>query len=206
MRFITTSLLGGLFVVLPVLLLYLAVAEIFGLLVALATPITAFLPAAFVEELHAPIILAVTSLVAVSFILGLALRSTWMQEIGASIERSMLEKVPMYKMFKSVTAALSDTESCALRPALVASPDGGADPAYIIEEHQNGKVTVLMPWSPTAFAGSVKILDRSSLQPLDCSFDDFSRSLSHLGFGMAQLLQDRNATGVKGEPPSTLSR
>jgi uncharacterized membrane protein len=206
MRFITTTLFGGLFVVLPVLLLYLAVAEIFGLLVDLATPLTKALPTGLVEKLHAPVILAVLSLVAVSFIFGLAMRSSWIRQIGTAFERSVLEKIPMYKMLKSITTAFGDAGSRALRPALFASPGGGADPAYIIEDHGNGKVTVLLPWSPTAFAGTVKILDRSTLQPLDCSFDEFSRSLSQLGFGMAQLVQRQTAAAAKREPPSTLSR
>ena len=42
MEFFKTSLLGGLFVLLPLLLLYLLLAELLELVVALATPIAEF--------------------------------------------------------------------------------------------------------------------------------------------------------------------
>jgi len=52
-------------------------------------------------------------------------------------------------------------------------------------------MTVLVPWSPTAFAGSLKIVDRDRIEMLDTNLGDFSRVLSQWGFGLREVLEKK---------------
>ena len=36
------------------------------------------------------------------------------------------------------------------RPALLITPEGEREPAYVVEDHGDGQLTVLVPWCPTA--------------------------------------------------------
>jgi uncharacterized membrane protein len=57
-----------------------------------------------------------------------------------------------------------------------------------MEEHETGLATVLLPWSPASFAGSIKVVPSSQLEFLNCSVDEYSRSISFMGIGVADCL------------------
>jgi len=192
MKFLKTTLLGGLFVLLPLMLLWIGLKEIGGLLELMAAPIADLLvdlfPPGMFDNLTAPGVVAFFLIVGVSLALGLAAKSVWLRSIGRKIENSVLNKVPMYRMLKVVSSSLIGSDFGDVRPALVADGSGGGDPCYVIEKHDDGRATVLLPWSPASFAGSIKVVQQSKLEYLNCSLDEFSRSLSQIGVGVEECL------------------
>jgi uncharacterized membrane protein len=191
MNFLKTTLLGGLFILLPLMLLWLGLKEIGGLLEATATPIADMLPGKYFEDLVAPAVVAVVLIIGASFVLGLAARSSLLSSIGRSIENTILNKIPMYKMLKVISSSLIDSDAGDVKPALVQDGSGGGEPCYVIEKHKDGRATVLLPWSPASFAGSIKVVQQSDLEFLDCSLDEFSRSLSQIGVGVEECLNEQ---------------
>jgi uncharacterized membrane protein len=197
MNFLKTTVLGGLFILLPIMLLWMGLIEIGGLLAAMAAPIADiladFFPQDYFENLTAPGVVAFMLIVGASFVLGLAARSKWLKSIGRSIERSILYKVPMYRMLKIISSALIDTDTSDVDPALLMDGSGGGDPCYVMEKHNDGRATVLLPWSPASFAGSIRVVQQSNLQTLSCSIDEYSRSLSQLGVGVEECINTKPA-------------
>ena len=61
-------------------------------------------------------------------------------------------------------------------------------PAFIIEEHEDGRYTVFAPSIPTPFAGAVCILDRQRVHPVDVPFTDAVRVVSRWGSGAQGLV------------------
>jgi uncharacterized membrane protein len=193
LNFLKTTLLGGLYILLPLMLLWIGLKEIGGLLEAMATPIAdlfadLFPPGVF-DNLTAPGVVATALIIGASFILGLAAKSAWCRNLGRKIEHSLLDKVPMYQMLKIISSSLINSDSGVVSPALIVDETGGGDPCYVIEEHGDGRATVLVPWSPASFAGNIKVVQRSNLQYLSCSLDEFSRSLSQIGVGVGECLK-----------------
>ena len=133
MNFIKTTLLGGLLILLPLMLLWLGLQEIAGLLIAMATPIADLFPKGPFEDLAAPGLVAVLLIVGVSFVLGLAARSFILIRIGRQIENSILEKVPMYRMVKIMSGALLDSDTSEVVPALVKDGAGGGCAARAVQ-------------------------------------------------------------------------
>ena len=70
-EFLKTTALGGLFVLLPVLLLYLVLTEALEMVVALATPIADLFPKGTFDQVTSPVIIALILIVGVSFLIGL---------------------------------------------------------------------------------------------------------------------------------------
>jgi hypothetical protein len=92
-------------------------------------------------------------------------------------------------MLRSVSNSFLDSDSATFVPALLVQSDGSSDPCYIVEEFGDGMATIMLPWSPTSFAGSIKIVPVSSLQRLECSFDEYSRALGLMGVGVSNCVQ-----------------
>jgi len=187
--FLKTSLIGGLFVLLPLVFFYLLLAEMLQLVVALATPIADLFPRGTFDRVNAPVLVALILIVAASFLFGLALRSMSLRRFGLWIERTGLGRLPMYNALKSLSKGLLGAkEDTAFRAAVLISPDGGREIVYVIEDHGDENLTVLVPWAPASFAGSVKIMGSDRIEMLDAPLGDVSKALSHWGVGVRDLL------------------
>lgn len=187
-RFLKDALLQGLFVLLPVLLLWIGVREIGGVLAAMATPIADMIGSKYFEDLVLPGLIATILIAGASIIIGVFSRLAFVAAAGNKIETGILNHVPMYQMLKVISSALVRSDESDMVPALVSDGEGGGDPCYVMEEHGNGLATVLLPWSPASFAGSIRVVPTSRLRYLDCTVDEYSRSISLMGVGVADCM------------------
>jgi uncharacterized membrane protein len=188
MKFLKTTLLSGLSILLPLMLLWIGIKEIGGLLVLMATPIADMLPGKHFEKLTAPGVIAAILIVCTAFIMGLTARFSSLRGVGRNIENSILFKIPMYRMLKTISGALVDSSTSDVDAAIIRDGSGGGDPCYVMEKHKDGRATVLVPWSPASFAGSIKVVQQSNLEMLNCSVDEYSRSLSQMGVGVEECM------------------
>ena len=189
LEFIKTTLIGGLFVLLPLILLYLLLDEMLQLVVMLATPIADLFPEGTFERINAPVLIGLILIVGASFIFGLALRFMTLRRLGLWIEEKVLGRLPLYSAVKSLSRGLIGAkEDAAFRPAILTSSDDEKEIIYVIEELGDGQTTVLIPWAPASFAGSVKIVSSERIELLDASLGDTSRVLGHWGMGARELL------------------
>ena len=196
MEFFKTTAMGGLFVLLPVLLLYLLIAEALDLIVALATPIAHLFPKGTFDRVDYHVLLGLILILAVSFLIGLALRSLTGRRIRDWIEQKALGRLPAYNALKSLTTAFAEAkEKDKFRPAIWRSGAGQKEIVYVIEDHGDGELTVLVPWSPMAFAGSIKIVEEDQVELMDANLGDVSRALSYWGVGVRELL-GKGGSGV----------
>jgi uncharacterized membrane protein len=202
-RFLKDALLQGLFVLLPVLLLWIGIKEIGGVLAAMATPIADVIGSKYFEDLLMPGLIATILIAGASIIIGVISKLGFVAAIGQKIESAVLNHVPMYQMLKVISSALVRSDESDMVPALVSDGEGGGDPCYVMEKHGNGLTTVLLPWSPASFAGSIKVVPTSRLQYLECTVDEYSRSVSQMGVGVAKcMLKSASVTGgAKSESP-----
>jgi len=191
-EFLKTTVLGGLFVLLPVILIYLALAETLEILVLMATPIAdLFFPGHF-EEAVFTVPIAIVLLISLSFIFGLIMLSNVGRRFGDWIERIILGKVPGYNAIKSLTKGFSDSQQeSSFKPALLKSADGNKEFVYIVEDHGNSNLTIMVPWTPTPFAGSIKIVPKDHVEPLDVKMGKLTETLSQWGIGAKNLIMEK---------------
>jgi len=203
LEFLKTTALGGLFVLLPLLLLYLLLSEALGLIVVLAEPIADLFPRATFDKIKHPVAVGLGLIMGVSFLIGLALRSENGRRLGHWVERMVLDRLPIYKALKSLTTGFTTAgKEGAFKTAILNSPDGEREIVYVIEDHGDGQHTILQPWAPTAFSGSVKVVSQNRLEILDANLGDVSRVLSHWGVGVRNLLDKHTASKESSADPS----
>jgi uncharacterized membrane protein len=190
--FLKTTAMGGLFVLLPILLLYLLLAEALDLIVALATPIADLFPEGTFGKVEFPVIFGLVLILGLSFVIGLGLRAKIARRSGRWFERTVLDRLPAYNALKSLTTGFAEAgKAGAFKAAVLTSSDGDREFVYVIEDHGDEDLTVLVPWAPAAFAGSVKIVDRDRIKFLEANLGDVSRALGHWGVGVRELLASR---------------
>ncbi len=188
--FLKTTILGGLFVLLPVvvviLLLSLAVAAVVGVM----KPLMELLPIKSVAGLAAVTLAALLLLLVFCFLTGLLVRMRLVRLAKEWVERFLLERLPGYLMFKNLTRRLAGEQGIEFAPGLMDLYGSEARAlGLIVEEHEDGRFTVFVPLSPMATVGQVFLLPSSRVQKLEAKFVDVVNSLTQWGMESTKLLQ-----------------
>ena len=196
------TLMAGILVVVPVYLGVLLLLKATKTLADLMKPVTALLPA----WLPGDQILAPLLLLAICFLVGVAIGTSAGRDIEKRIEHSLFEKIPGYTLFRSLTQRLvGESQDEAWKPAL-AEIEHALVPAFIIEEHADGRYTVFVPSVPTPLAGAVFVLTADRVHPVDIAFTQALKTVSRWGAGCKDLVAamegaKQGAVPIQSLPP-----
>jgi uncharacterized membrane protein len=184
-EFTKTTLIGGLLIILPIYIAVLLLAKTVKALLALLEPVTAQVPAS-VEFRQ---IVAILLLVAICFVVGLVVRTGPGLRAKNAFELAVLEKLPGYTFVRGLAKRLAGhSDERTLEPALVEIEDALV-PALIVEELDDGSYTVLVPSAPTPMAGSIYILPRDRVHPVNIPFTTAMAVFSKWGTGAGEFVR-----------------
>ena len=154
-------------------------------LLGLLAPVTSQIPAGMEFRGAAAILL----LVVVCFVVGLIVRTGPGLRAKNAFEQAVLEKLPGYSFIRGFAKRLTGhSEEQTLQPALVEIEDALV-PALIVEALDDGSYTVLVPSAPTPMAGSVYILPRDRVHPVDIPFTQAIGVFSKWGTGAGAFVR-----------------
>jgi len=181
---ITSTVVGGLFIVVPVYLAVLLLLKGMRTAGSLVRPIAVLVP----DWLPAEGLLSLLLVLGLCFLVGAAVRTPAGRETRERLELMFFERLPGYSLLRSLTQRLAgDSEESTWQPALVEIEDALV-PGFIIEELDDGRLTVFVPSVPTPLAGAVYVLPRERVHILDVPFTQAIRSVSRWGSGSKDLV------------------
>lgn len=184
-EFITSAVIGGLFIVTPVYLTVLLLLKGMETVSTLVHPLAALLP----DWVPATHILSLLLVVVCCGLVGIAARTRAGARIRQRMEVAFFERIPGYSLFRSLTQRLAgESEGAAWRPALAEDDSGALMPAFVIEELDDGRFTVFVPSIPTPLAGAVFILGPERVHLLDVPFTKAIKTISQWGSGSKDLV------------------
>ena len=191
-EFITSTVVGGLFVVVPAYLAVLLLLKGMKSAGTLVRPFAALLP----DWIPAEHFFSLVLVLALCFLVGLAVRTQSGRAVRERMEIMFFERLPGYGLLRSLTQRLAgDTDEEAWTPALVELEEALV-PAFIIETLDDGRFTIFVPSVPTPLAGAVYVLPPERVHILDIPFTQAIRSISRWGSGSKDLVAAmRKATG-----------
>jgi hypothetical protein len=104
------------------------------------------------------------------------------------IEDSVLQKIPGYGVFRSMTRQMAgDSRESGWKTALAEIEDALVH-AFIVEELDDGRFTVFVPSAPTPLAGAIYILTAERVHPVDVPFTQAVKVLTRWGSGSKELV------------------
>ena len=190
-EFIWNTVVGGLFIVVPVYLALLLLLKGMKSVAALVRPFAALVP----DWIPAENLLSLVAVLGVCFLVGLAVRTRAGRALRERMERLFFERLPGYSLLRSLTHRLAgDGEENTWKPALAEIEDALV-PAFIIEELDDGRFTIFVPSVPTPLAGAVYVLARARVHILDIPFTQAVSSISRWGAGSKDLVAAMQVPG-----------
>jgi len=183
-EFVTSTLVGGLLIVVPVYLAVLLLLKGMKSAATLVRPFAALLP----DWIPAENLFSLLLVLIICFIVGVAVRTRSGRAVRERMEVALFGRLPGYGLIKSLTQRLAgDSEESAWTPALIELEDALV-PAFIIETLDDGRLTVFVPSVPTPLAGAVYVLSADRVHILDVPFTQAIRSISRWGSGSSDLV------------------
>jgi uncharacterized membrane protein len=191
-EFVTSTLVGGLLIVVPVYLAVLLLLKGMASVAGLVRPFAALLPDWIPAEGFFSLVLILT----ICFLVGVGMRTRSGRAARERLEIAFFERLPGYSLLRSLTQRMAgDSDESAWTPALVEIEEALV-PAFIIEVLDDGRLTVFVPSVPTPLAGAVYVLRPERVHILDVPFTQAIRSISRWGSGSRDLV----AAMQKGRP------
>src|SRR5262245_44113816 len=183
-EFVKTTLVGGLLVVLPVWLAVLLLIKSIGVLSLFFTPIMHELP----EGAKHPYLLSALVLVIGCFLVGLLIKTSLGRLSERAIRTHLLDRIPGYGVIRGMTTQLTQDDRATEFAPCLAEIEEALVPAFIVERHPDGRMTVFVPSAPTPVAGSIYILTSERVHPVDVSLLKVMSCVSKWGSGSGELL------------------
>jgi uncharacterized membrane protein len=189
--FLKTTLRGGFFVVLPIVIVILVIIEAVDLVIAVLGPITDLLPVDEIGGIEIATIFAVLILLAICFLIGLAMKMTVGARVGSWLNHTVFNRIPGYTMVKEVAQRFSGdaVEGSLLQPAVVTMPLESLVLAFIVEEHANGDFTIFVPAVPTPSIGRIEYVPKDRVRKLDVPASSVANSIMQWGVGSETWFQ-----------------
>ena len=182
-QFIVPTFLAGFLALLPIYLAALLLLKAMKSLRGLLRPFGHLLPGWF------PTLVSVLLILTFCFLVGIVLGTTTGEKVRAALEKSLLQKIPGYTLFRGMTRQLAgENRESAWKPALAEIEDALV-PAFIIEEFDDGRFTVFVPSVPTLLAGTVYILTAERVHPLNVPFPRAVKAVTQWGSGSKDLVR-----------------
>ena len=190
-EFITSTLVGGLLIVVPAYLAVLLLLKGMKSVANLVRPFAALLP----DWMPAENLFSLLLVLVICFVVGVAVRTRSGRVVRERVEVALFGRLPGYGLIKSLTQRLAgdsdqrdrDSDESAWLPVLIELEDALV-PAFIIETLDDGRFTVFVPSVPTPLAGAVYVVSPERVHILDVPFTQALRSISRWGSGSGDLV------------------
>jgi uncharacterized membrane protein len=164
--------LRGFFVLLPFLIAYLMIGQLVDMLLALTQPLIDVMPGVIFETEGWRRVVAFAVLIVICVLVAQFAHTRLARAFGSWFERTIMAKFPPYAILKSLSARLSGEDDDKLQPALLTVAPDTQMLVAIVEELEDGKMTVFVPMAPTPGLGYLQIVSPSKLEKLECSMSD----------------------------------
>ena len=196
-RFLKSTLVGGLAVLVPVVALLAVIGWVTEIALKAILPVFEWLPDKSVGGVSLTVLAAIGTLVAGCFLAGLCAETAVIRFLGERAEWLALA-VPGYALMKNVGASLIGIEGKRpLRTVLVQFP-GSWQLGFLMETLPDGRPVVFVPTVPSGLVGMLHIFSADRVQILAMSVPAALDNLARLGVGLraAWLKESVSTCGV----------
>jgi uncharacterized membrane protein len=187
-RFLKTTLVGGLVVLVPVAVCAYIIAAVVKAVLAGLAPIAAWLPDQSLGRIGVPGLGAMALVVAVCFLFGLLVRTAGGRALGNWVEGKLFNLLPGYELIKKITQQFAGTGEETLGTPVVIRLGDSRQIGFLVEEHTSGEVIVFIPAAPTLTFGTVHLISGEQVEKLNVRLPQVIDCITKVGMGSSRLL------------------
>ncbi len=190
LRVIKTTLAGGIFFLVPFVLLIVIFEKAFKFVNAIIGPILKDFPGTYIHRQGVKELIVILLIIIICFLIGLFASTPFAKKIIQKIEGSVLSLVPGYSFMKNMSESIVGVDSGKNFPVVMVKANDGWQLAFLIEEFNSDVYTVFIPDAPSPWSGSVLYIEKKNVRKLKISQKQALEFIKKLGAGSAAVLSD----------------
>ena len=183
MKFIKTTIIGGLVFMVPVVIVAAVVGKALEIMTLVAKPMGSLIPIDSIGGVAVGNLLALLGLALLCFVTGLIAKSQMAKKVYRSLDITLLA-IPGYAFVKGFTDSITNSQETAkfLIPVFVRFDDHDRI-GFEVERLKQGKVVVYLPDAPNPWSGSVVYFSEDRVKRLDITVAQEINNVRYLGRG-----------------------
>ena len=193
-RFIRTTILGGVIVILPVLLTFFFLRWLFRLVTGLIEPLTRIVMEQSRLQEYIADFLVILIIVLICFIVGLMVKTRFGRYMLDTLEERILDIAPGYTLFKETIKQFLGKEKKPFSSVALVRVFGDSAQTlmtgFVTDRHPDGLITVFIPSALNPTTGLIYHLEEKYVHILDVSVEDTMRSIISCGVGSQKLVEN----------------
>jgi uncharacterized membrane protein len=186
MNFLSKTIKGGLFFLVPVTLIVILIGKV----ILLLRPMGSSLSHVFDKEdkltFDLAYITTITMLVLICFLSGLLAASRMGKSFAGWIENNVMVLFPGYQYMKNMAQSATGLESGQNYPVVLVLADGWMI-GFLMDVLPDNTAVVFVPGSPNPWSGDVKMFDRSEIKETSLTQKEALSFLRRTGLGVKDL-------------------
>jgi uncharacterized membrane protein len=188
---VKTSLLGGVSVILPAVLLLTVFNWIFQWVSSIIEPLTRVIVAKSNMQEILVNLLIIFAIVTACFLIGIVVKTQVGAFVQARAEALLGRLIPGYRLTTQTFQQLFSKRSSSYSAVALVKPFGNESmmTAFITDEHPNGYCSVFVPTGPNPTSGNIFHLPASSVYRVDVPVEEVMKSVIGCGAGSSVILQ-----------------
>ena len=186
-RFLKTTLIGGVVVLVPVAVCAYIIAAVVKAVLRGLAPVAALVPAQSPGGIGLMSLIAIALVVGLCFLFGLLVRTAGGRALGGWVENRLFNLLPGYELIKRVTQQFAGTGETLGTPVAVRLGDS-QQIGFLVEELTPGQVTVFIPAAPALTFGTVHIVPADRVEKLSAKLTQVVDCITKIGCGSSRLL------------------
>ncbi|MFT5657762.1 MAG: putative membrane protein [Gammaproteobacteria bacterium] len=189
-NFILITVLGGLVVILPVVILLKLIIWLITWFSNFIQPLTDLVLSSTLTNIYIAEIVSMSSILLVCFITGLLVKTAWGKWIHNLTERWFLQRIPGYKTLKELFAQLKPAQERAFSKPVLISLDGNKNyfMGFITDEYGEDGYAVFIPTSPSPVNGFVVQTSSAHLKFLEMDKEALMKTVISCGVDSASMM------------------
>ena len=188
MKFLKTTLVGGMVFLVPIVVLVMILGKAYTIMAKIAAPMAEWIPVDAVGGIALANLLAIAAIVVTCFGAGIIAKSAVVSRWVGSLESNVLTSIPGYAFIKSMTGGVAGGDGDQQLTPVLARFDDAWQVAFQVEVLPDGRSVLYLPGAPDPWAGSLLVMAADRIEPLDISMGAIARNLRGLGRGSSEFL------------------
>lgn len=194
-KLLKSTLIGGIFFLIPLVLLILVLSKARDIMLKVAQPLSEVIPLEKIGGVAIANVLVIILILLVCLLAGLLATRPKFKSFQQYLEEKILGPLPGYRVIKAFLNSLEIYEGSGEKmvPVLVAL-DNHQKLGFEVDRSEKGQVVVYLPDAPSFITGVVAVVTAEQVTRLDVPLPRVKECMEQFGFGASELLNSAKAT------------
>lgn len=191
LSFLKTTLIGGIFLIVPIVIVIIILAKVVEILRVLVKPIVKHLPLDTIGGITIARIVAITVLILICLFAGLLAKTKTANQFRDWIESTLLSNIPGYSMIKGMTETAIGIENNNDNEIMLVNIEEVWQLGILMDQIDDELYTIFLPGAPSPMSGDVVFVKKERLKKLDITSVEAFKIQKKLGIGSSAILKGK---------------